>query len=268
MSPLKGPWAWGLIAAVLLAGCPGGGDVRDDRDTVEAVDAGTPDGAQSAEAKPERPPLTPVAKPRFDPNAPAPCASHTACYLAAKQAHESGARAGYLLALDRCEFYRGSYQLEEFYGLCLLILADAYRHLDNFEEAAACYQRFLDTNPDAGDLALQARAALDEVTRGQQTPHAYHDYLEAVSLLTRYGESEDRAQLERARELLAALSADQPDWFLADKVKFLIAQIEDALAAPGPDATPARAGAEPPAEPGPATPAAPEEAGDPAPEVD
>jgi len=219
--------AWLVAAALLAAGCSGGGQLRDERDAVEGPDAGTPDAGPYADAG--RPALTPVAKPTFDPDAPAPCDSHTACYLAAEKAHDSGARAGYLLALERCEYYRGSYQLEEFYGLCLLILADAYRHLDNFDEAVACYRRFLDTNPDAGDLAIQARSALDEVEQGKQVPYAYHDYLEALSLLTLYANSQDRGQLERAHALLEALAAEQPDWFLASKVTYLLDQIAGVL---------------------------------------
>ncbi len=218
------------VLALATAGCPGRPDVRpddprDEEGTPDAgtPDAGTPDGvAQDDEAAP---PLRPVERPRLDPDAPPPCDSHTACYLAAKEAHATGERAGYLLALEKCEYYRGSYQLEKFYGLCLLLLADAYRHLDNFAESRKCYRRFLDAHPDEKDLALQARAGLDEVTNSAQTPHAYHDYLQAVSLLTRHGHSSDPGLIERARELLVRLQSEQPDWALAGNVDFLLGQI-------------------------------------------
>jgi len=219
---MRSPCGYGWLAAValagLLCGCPGGGDVRDD------VSDDGPDAGAAGGGVAERPPLEPVERPTFDPDAPAPCASHTACYVAAKRAHATAERAGYLLAVDRCEYYRGRYQLEEFYGLCLLILADAYRQLDNFAESRACYRRFLDTQSGDTELALQARAELDEVERAARTPHAYHDYLQAVALLQRLGGEPQPGRLERAQELLEAARA-VPGFALQDKAGFLLERI-------------------------------------------
>ena len=159
------------LAGLVLAGCPGGEQVRPQP---------APDGQTMRVAQPDagvveagRPALEAVEPPVFDPDAPPPCASHTACYLTAKEAHATGERAGYLLALERCAYYRGRYQLEKFYGLCLLILADSYRHLDNFAEAKACYRRFLDTGPDDAELALQARAGIARVLEGKLERDAF-----------------------------------------------------------------------------------------------
>jgi tetratricopeptide (TPR) repeat protein len=227
-----------VALAGLLAGCPGGGDVRDDVGD-DGPDAGVGAGDAADGGVAGRPPLEPVQRPTFDPDAPAPCESHTACYVAAKRAHATAERAGYLLAVDRCEYYRGRYQLEEFYGLCLLILADAYRHLDNFAESQACYRRFLDTQTGDTELALQARAELDEVERAARTPYAYHDYLQAVALLQRLGDQPQPGRLERARELLEAARA-VPDFALRDKADYLLERIGQVR----------RAGREPPTGPG------------------
>jgi hypothetical protein len=232
----------------LIAACPGQPDVRPDPDLttesdagVAPIDAGVVD--PPADAGPSRPALEPVAKPEFDPDAPALCASHTACYLSAKEAHATGERAGYLLALKKCEYYRGRYQLEKFYGMCLLLLGDAYRHLDNFEESSAAYLRFVDAQSDEGELALQAQASLDEVKRGKKTPFVYHDYLAALSLLTRYGLSEDATLLQKAVDLLEAVKRDQPDWFMMENVDHLLVQISGLLPKVGPiDGGPTDAG--------------------------
>ena len=223
----------GALGALIVA-CPGQPDVRPDPDLTTESDAGVaPVDAgvvePPADAGPSRPALEPVAKPEFDPDAPALCASHTACYLSAKEAHATGERAGYLLALKKCEYYRGRYQLEKFYGMCLLLLGDAYRHLDNFEESGAAYQRFVDAQGDDGDLALQAQASLDEVQHGNKTPFAYHDYLSALSLLTRYGWNEDAALLKEAAELLSSVKRDQPEWFMVKNVDQLLGQIAGLL---------------------------------------
>lgn len=215
--------ATAVVLAGLLSGCPGGGDLRDEGGD-DGPDAGVAAGDAADGGVAGRPPLEPVQRPTFDPDAPAPCASHTACYLAAKRAHATAERAGYLLAVDRCEYYRGRYQLEEFYGLCLLILADAYRHLDNFAESRACYRRFLDTQSGDTELALQARAELDEVERAARTPYAYHDYLQAVALLHRLGDQPQPGRLERAQGLLEAARA-VPGFALRDKADFLLERI-------------------------------------------
>jgi tetratricopeptide (TPR) repeat protein len=168
-------------------------------------------------------------RPVFDPERTAPCDSHTACYLQAKDAHATGERAGYLLALEKCEFYRGRYQLEKFYGLCLLILADAYRHLNNFTESQNCYQRFLDTQPEDKDLALQAREGIEEVKSGLREPLLYQRYLQAVSLLARYNRKPDEDSIKQAEEILSKLHAQHPDWVLDKRVTFLLEQIEGML---------------------------------------
>jgi tetratricopeptide (TPR) repeat protein len=164
-------------------------------------------------------------RPTFDPDKPPPCDSHTACYLAAKEAHATGERAGYLLALERCEYYRGRYQLEKFYGLCLLILADSYRHLNNLDEAKACYRRFLDTGPEDSGLALQARAGIDEIEAGESRPALYRDYLRAVSLLTRYNRDPQFGHLEQAGAILRRIKAEQGAWPLAGNIEYLLDQI-------------------------------------------
>jgi tetratricopeptide (TPR) repeat protein len=170
--------------------------------------------------------LNPIDKPVFNPEKISPCSSHTDCYLKAKQAHASGERAGYLLALDRCEYYRGRFQLEKFYGLCLLLLGDAYRHLDNFEESSRCYQRFIDTSTDDSDLLIQARADLDEVEQGAAHPLAYRDYLKALSLLARYNLDKEIGHLRKAQNLLASLQSKPLDWALKPKVEFLLKQVQ------------------------------------------
>jgi tetratricopeptide (TPR) repeat protein len=206
-----------MLAAGLLAACPGH---TPDKPT-DPVDAGM-DGTVESRLEEE---VEVVARPVFDPDKPAPCESHTACYLAAKEAHASGKRAGYLLALDNCEYYRGRYQLEKFYGMCLLILADAYRHLNNFEESSGCFQRFLDAQPDDQDLALQAREGIEEVKAGKQTPGLYRRYLEAVSLLNRFNQEEDQNLARKAKEILDEIQANHPEWQLNEKVGFLLGQL-------------------------------------------
>ncbi|MBN2495520.1 MAG: hypothetical protein JXR96_13070 [Deltaproteobacteria bacterium] len=217
-------------AGLIVLGCPSGPEVLPD----DALGAGQVDGGSGQDAgelsgpdREARPPLEKTERPVFDPDAPAPCASHTACYLAAKKAHASGERAGYMLTVEQCEYYRGRYQLEKFYGLCLLMLGDAYRHLNNFEESRNCYRRFLDMGADEPELSLQARASLEEVEQGAKTPFAYRDYLEALSLLTRFGHSQQRAQLDGAAGLLEKLQQQQPVWPLAEKVSFLLDQIAE-----------------------------------------
>ncbi len=202
-----------------IAGCPRGEEaLRPDLENTPApvVTPGAPGGASGIE---------PVARPTFDARMPAPCESHTACYLAAKDAHASGKRAGYLLALRDCEYYRGRYQLEKFYGMCLFILADAYRHLDNFTEAKNCYRRFLDTQPDDHELALQAREGMDEVEAGKREPVLYKRYLEAVSLLVRFNTESDEQLVFRARRILEDIQKKKPDWDLDEKVRYLLEQI-------------------------------------------
>ena len=206
-----------MVAAGVLAACPGHTPDK----PADPVDTGV-DGAVDARTEEA---VEVVARPAFDPDKPAPCESHTACYLAAKEAHASGKRAGYLLALDNCEYYRGRYQLEKFYGMCLLILADAYRHLNNFEESSACYQRFLDAQPDDQDLALQAREGMEEVKAGKRTPRLYRRYLESVSLLNRFNHEEDENLARKAKEILDELQAEHPDWELREKVEFLLGQL-------------------------------------------
>ncbi|RME21604.1 MAG: tetratricopeptide repeat protein, partial [Deltaproteobacteria bacterium] len=118
------------------------------------------------------------------------------------------------------------YQLEKFYGLCLLMLADVYRHLNNFAESQECYRKFLETNPEDAELALQARKGLEEVRRGAEKPEAYRRYLEALSLLVRYNNSKDEKLLMRARKILLDLEQKEPGWFLAEQVESLLEQIE------------------------------------------
>ena len=170
--------------------------------------------------------LDPVARPDFSNQTQPPCESHTACYLAAKQAHQISTRTGFLITLERCEYYRGRYQLERFYGLCLLMLADAYRHLDNFAESKACYQRFVDTQVDQTDLVLQARESLDEVEQAETRPLAYRDYLRAIALLNRYGLAAEPDLLLQAKEILTRLQQEQADWTNHAKVSQLLQQIE------------------------------------------
>ncbi len=213
-----------LAVAFLACGCPSGQAVKTD----EKIEH--PLKEEVTTPKPEEPAVEVVPRPVFDPEKPAPCDSHTACYLQAKDAHTTGERAGYLLALEKCEYYRGRYQLEKFYGLCLLILADAYRHLNNFEESQACYQRFLDAQPEDEDLALQAREGIEEVKAGAREPALYRDYLKAVSLLRRFNRTPDEDLVKQAQEILSRLQAEQPGWALAGKVTFLLGQIEGMLA--------------------------------------
>jgi tetratricopeptide (TPR) repeat protein len=214
-----------VLLCLLASGCPSGEEVKPD----EKV--GTPPVEETAK-QPEEPPVEVVPRPVFDPEKPAPCESHTACYLQAKDAHATGERAGYLLALEKCEYYRGRYQLEKFYGLCLLILADAYRHLNNFEESQGCYQRFLDAQPDDQDLGLQAREGIEEVKAGAKEPALYRRYLRAVSLLSQFNRVPNEDLIKQAEEILSRLQAERPDWVLFKKVKFLIEQIEGMLASP------------------------------------
>lgn len=216
-----------LLVGALISGCPGGEEVKPDREIT------TPPEEKSLVEKQEEPDVEVVQRPVFDPDRPAPCESHTACYLQAKDAHTTGERAGYLLALEKCEYYRGRYQLEKFYGLCLLILADAYRHLNNFEESQACYQRFLDAQPDDQDLALQAREGIEEVKAGAREPALYRRYLQAVSLLSQFNRVPNEDLVKLAEEILARLLAERPDWALSGKVKFLLDQIEGMMAEPG-----------------------------------
>jgi tetratricopeptide (TPR) repeat protein len=215
-----------LAVVVLASGCPGGEEVKPDK----KIDG--PPVQDAAAGKPEEPEVEVTQRPVFDSGKPAPCESHTACYLQAKDAHDTGERAGYLLALEKCEFYRGRYQLEKFYGLCLLILADAYRHLNNFEESQACYQRFLDAQPDDEDLALQAREGIEEVKAGAKEPALYRDYLQAVSLLRQFNRVPNEDLIKLAEEILSGLRARRPEWTLSKKVKFLLEQIEGLMAAP------------------------------------
>jgi tetratricopeptide (TPR) repeat protein len=208
-----------LLLAVLISGCPSGDEVKPDK-KIE------PPPKEETATKPEEPKVEVVQRPVFDPEKPAPCDSHTACYLQAKDAHATGERAGYLLALEKCEYYRGRYQLEKFYGLCLLILADTYRHLNNFEESQGCYQRFLDAQPDDQELALQAREGIEEVKAGAQQPDLYRKYLEAVSLLAQFNRVPNEDLIKLAQEILSNLQAEHSDWVLSKKVKFLLEQIE------------------------------------------
>jgi len=206
-----------ILPVMLICGCPSGEAVKPDK-KIEPPPTG-----EVAPARPEEPEV--VQRPVFDPDKPAPCESRTACYLQAKEAHATGERAGYLLALEKCEFYRGRYQLEKFYGLCLLILADAYRHLNNFEESQGCYQRFLDAQPDDQELALQAREGIEEVKAGAKQPALYRRYLKAVSLLARFNQVPDEDLIKQAEEILSGLQTERPEWTLSKKVKFLLEQI-------------------------------------------
>jgi tetratricopeptide (TPR) repeat protein len=207
-----------LLLAVLISGCPSGEEVKPDK-KIESP-------PKETDTKPEEPPVEVVQRPVFDPDKPAPCESHTACYLQAKEAHATGERAGYLLALEKCEYYRGRYQLEKFYGLCLLILADTYRHLNNYEESQGCYQRFLEAQPDDQELALQAREGIEEVKAGAKEPALYRKYLEAVSLLAQFNRTPNEDLIKLAEEILSGLQAEHPEWVLSKKVKFLLEQIE------------------------------------------
>ncbi len=216
--------AAGLAWFVLASGCSLGEEVKPDRKIEPPV-------MEAAIApKPEEPRIEVAQRPVFDPERPAPCDSHTACYLQAKDAHATGERAGYLLALEKCEYYRGRYQLEKFYGLCLLILADTYRHLNNYEESQGCYQRFIEAQPDE-DLALQAREGIEEVRAGAKGPALYRDYLKAVSLLKQFNRVPSEDLLKQAEEILSRLCAEHPDWILDKQVKFLLKQIEGMLEA-------------------------------------
>ena len=217
--------AAGLVLFVLGSGCPSGEEVKPDK-KIEP-----PSKEETTAPKPEEPQVEVVQRPVFDPEKPAPCDSHTACYLQAKDAHTTGERAGYLLALEKCEYYRGRYQLEKFYGLCLLILADTYRHLNNYEESQGCYQRFLDAQPDDTDLALQAREGIEEVKAGAKEPALYRDYLKAVSLLKQFNRVPFEDLVKEAEEILSRLRAEHPDWILNKKAKFLLDQIEGMMEA-------------------------------------
>ncbi len=224
-----------MILATAIAGCPHGEKASLPEIEKSAVPVAKPDARAG---------LKPVERPTFDAQMPAPCESHTACYLAAKDAHASGKRAGYLLALRDCEYYRGRYQLEKFYGMCLLILADAYRHLDNFEEAKNCYQKFIDTQPDDHELALQAREGLDEIEAGEREPALYKRYLEAVSLLVRSNTERDEQLVKKAGRILEDIHLKLADWDLDDKVRYLLDQIaglsKDPKADPAPKAVQAQ----------------------------
>jgi len=207
-----------VLLATLISGCPSGEQVKPGK-KIE------PSPKEESVKKPEDPPVEVVQRPAFDPGKPAPCDSHTACYLQAKEAHATGERAGYLLALEKCEYYRGRYQLEKFYGLCLLILADAYRHLNNFDESQGCYQRFLDARPDDQELALQAREGIEEVKAGAKEPALYRKYLKAVSLLAQFNRVPNEDLVKQAEEILSGLQTERPEWALSGKVKFLLEQI-------------------------------------------
>lgn len=217
--------AAGLVWLALVAGCPSGEDVKPDK-KIEP-----PPKEETTAPKPEEPRVEVVQRPVFDPERPAPCDSHTACYLQAKDAHATGERAGYLLALEKCEYYRGRYQLEKFYGLCLLILADTYRHLNNYEESQGCYQRFLDAQPGDEELALQAREGIEEVKAGAQEPALYRDYLKAVSLLKQFNRVPSEDLVKEAEGILSKLYAEHPGWALSKKAKFLLEQIEGMMEA-------------------------------------
>jgi tetratricopeptide (TPR) repeat protein len=221
-------WLALVIFTACLPGCPESVQVREDKHA--PPDAGPVAGGTT------QPDVEVVPRPEFDPDRPPPCESHTACYLSAKEAHMSGKRAGYLLALDLCEYYRGRYQLEKFYGLCLLILGDCYRHLNNYEESGNCYQRYLESQPDDPDLALQAREGLEEVKQGQKEPTLYRRYLDALSLLAQNNREPNPAHLERARGILDSLHTARPDWALSGKVEFLLGQLRQAEPQPGPEA--------------------------------
>jgi tetratricopeptide (TPR) repeat protein len=225
----------GILAG--WCGCPAHTDIKKDDKLDKQPDEKLPD-QKSDDPKIDKPEeVEVVARPIFDPDKTPPCESHTACYLAAKEAHVSGKRAGYLLALDNCEYYRGRYQLEKFYGMCLLVLADSYRHLNNFEESVNCYQRFLDTQPDDKDMALQAREGIDEVGIGAKDPAFYRRYLEALAYLTRFNQEKDEKLAEKARQILSELHAEKPDWQLDEKVTFLIEQLSK-LTPPEPELQP------------------------------
>ena len=207
-----------ILLCLLASGCPSGEAVKSDKQI-------EPPPEEKTVIKPAEPEVEVVQRPAFDPDKPAPCESHTACYLQAKEAHATGERAGYLLALEKCEYYRGRYQLEKFYGLCLLILADAYRHLNNFEESQSCYQRFLDAQPDDQELALQAREGIEEVKAGAKEPVLYRKYLKAVSLLAQFNRVPNEDLIKQAEEILSGLQAEHAEWALSKKVKFLLEQI-------------------------------------------
>ena len=217
--------AAGLVWLVIASGCPSGEEVKPDK-KIEPLPK-----EETIAPKPEEPQVEVVQRPVFDPERPAPCDSHTACYLQAKDAHATGERAGYLLALEKCEYYRGRYQLEKFYGLCLLVLADTYRHLNNYQESQGCYQRFLDAQPDDEDLALQAREGIEEVKAGAKEPALYRDYLKAVSLLKQFNRVPVEDLVKEAEGILSQLNAEHPDWVLNKKAKFLLEQIEGMMEA-------------------------------------
>lgn len=211
-----------LVAAV-LHNCSGAGQNRvPNPESVAGSDNPSP-GKQEKAAEINDSAI--VKRPQFDPNQPSACKSHTDCYLQAKRAYASGQRAGYLLTVEKCEFYRGRYQLEQFYGVCLFMLADAYRHLGNFSEAINCYQRFLDTQPHEHDLVLQARQGIEEVQQGQKEPELYRNYLRAVSLLVQYNQKRDERLLAQARKILEDIHGQRPDCFLDHKVVFVLEQI-------------------------------------------
>ncbi|MBW1807671.1 MAG: hypothetical protein JRJ87_05705 [Deltaproteobacteria bacterium] len=225
----------GILAG--LCGCPSHTDVKKDEQPDKKPDEKLPDQKLTEPDIAEPKEVEVVARPIFDPDKTPPCESHTACYLSAKEAHVSGKRAGYLLALDNCEYYRGRYQLEKFYGLCLLVLADSYRHLNNFEESVNCYQRFLDAAPDDKDMALQAREGIDEVGIGAKNPALYRRYLKALAYLTRFNQEKDNKFAEKARQILSELHVEKPDWQLDEKVTFLIEQLSK-LTPPAPELQP------------------------------
>ena len=214
-----------ILLGIFMSGCPSGEEVRPDK-KIEP-----PPVDEQTALKPAEPEVEVVKRPVFDPERPAPCDSHTACYLQAKDAHATGERAGYLLALEKCEYYRGRYQLEKFYGLCLLILADTYRHLNNFEESQGSYQRFLDAQPGDQDLALQAREGIEEVKAGAKEPALYRRYLKAVSLLRRFNHVPNEDLIKEGEEILSKIQAERPEWVLNKKVKFLLEQIEGMMEA-------------------------------------
>jgi tetratricopeptide (TPR) repeat protein len=214
-----------LVLTLAATGCPTPEDVK------PSADAGHHPVDEITEASPAAPQAEMAQRPVFAPERAAPCDSHTACYLQAKEAHATGERAGYLLALEKCEFYRGRYQLEKFYGLCLLILADTYRHLNNFTESQNCYQRFLDAQPDDQELALQAREGIEEVKSGLKEPLLYQRYLQAVSLLRRFNSVPNEDLVKQAEEILSKLQAERPEWVLKKKVKFMLEQIEGMMEA-------------------------------------
>lgn len=219
------------LALLMVASCSHRPEVAPGPDGAQAdttTAAGTTEPADLA--------LIVVERPLYDPASPPPCESHTACYLAAKAAHATGRRAGYLIALKNCEYYRGAFQLEKFYGMCLVILGDAYRQLNNFSESINAYQRLLDTGGDDDQaLTLEAQAAIEEVTLGAAKPDLYRRYLDAAALLARFNTDGDRKLLPKVEVILAALHRDAPDWALDETVVYLRDQVAAMLA--GPDTT-------------------------------